>query len=201
MELNSHEVSSAVTDNPSKLFAIALRQKSTGGADVESMLAGAHRQDWAIVSPYLKQLLNDGQASSNSSAMVDAARRQIQRSAMGTNESINQRQMDRANVHMTPAQRLAMDSLRSQNATLNNTANMNTARIGQYENNINALNRLIASTNAMKKGASSTLSDIAGNEANRRMQNENARAQARQARNQTIGTVAGLGIMAAAMMM
>lgn len=167
------------------------RQSRLGG-NVENQLARGYREDWAIISPYLEQLLNDGANASKSNALVDSARKQIQRSAMGTDVSINQRQMDRANMHLTPSQQLAMSSATNLNATASNTANINTARIGQYENNINALNRLIASTNAMKKGSASTLQDIANNESQRRMHADNQRAAAKQARYQNIGMVGGL---------
>ncbi|UDW84628.1 hypothetical protein K7G91_000915 [Pasteurella canis] len=165
---------------------------SSRGGSIEGKLAGAYRRDWAINSPYLKQLLEDSANATNSTALVDAARKQIQRSAMGTDASINQRQMDRANVHLTPSQRLAMTSMNSQNATMNNTANINTARIGQYENNVNALNRLIAATNAMKKGSASSLNEIAGNESQRRMHADSQKAASRQARFQNVGMAAGL---------
>ncbi|HHE3514006.1 TPA: hypothetical protein ACPDKP_000791 [Pasteurella multocida] len=95
-------------------------------------------------------------------------------------------------MHLTPSQQLAMSSATNLNAAASNTANINTARIGQYENNINALNRLIASTNAMKKGSASTLQDIANNESQRRMHADNQRAAAKQARYQNIGMVGGL---------
>ncbi len=176
-----NDVAKSVVNRPSRL-----------SGNVESQLARGYREDWAIISPYLEQLLNDGANASKSNALVDAARKQIQRSAMGTDASINQRQMERANMHLTPSQQLAMGSMTSLNATASNTANINTARIGQYENNIGALNRLIASTNAMKKGSASTLQDIASNESQRRMHAENQRAAAKQARYQNIGAAAGL---------
>lgn len=173
---------------------------ANSNAGLESALAAMHREDWAITSPYLKQLLAESSAATSGTGIVDAARRQIQRTALGYNESVNSRQANRANIHLTPAQQLAMSSSRAMGAALNNTANVNTARINQYDANINALNRLIASTNSMKKGAASSLDQIAGNESNRRMQNEAAKAQAEQARNANTAAIASAAIMAAAMM-
>lgn len=170
------------------------RERPTSG-DTESELAARYKEDWAIISPYLQELLNAGVVSSGSDALVDAARKQIQRTAMGTDESMNQRQMGRGNVNLTPSQQLAIVSNNSISAAANNTANMNTARINQYESNTNALNRLIATTNAMKKGSASTLNGIAQNEANREMQRQNLAAQEKQSKWGTLGTIATLGLM------
>ena len=166
-------------------------------SDLEHKLATARRDDWATMSPYIQQLLNDGAAATSSTALVDAAQKQIQRTALGVDEGMNDRQLSRAGTNLTSSQRLAMTGLNSVDAAANNTANINTARINQYESNVGALNRLIASTNAMKNNSASTLDGIAGNESQRRMAEANNKAAAKQSNIQTGIGLAGLGIMAA----
>ena len=118
---------------------------------------------------------------------------------MGSDESMNARQQMRANTNLTPSQRLSLSSSVSQAAAANNTANMNTARINQHESNLSALNRLIATTNAMKQGSASTLNEIASNESMRKQANDTARAQKRQQNTQTaVSAVATIATIAAA---
>lgn len=166
-------------------------------SDLEHKLSTARRDDWATMSPYIEQLLNTGSQATGSNALVDAEQKQIQRTALGVDEGINNRQMARAGTTMTSSQRMAMGNLNSIEASASNTANMNTARLTQHENQIGALNRLIASTNAMKNNSASTLDGIAGNESQRRMAAANNKAAARQSNIQTGIGLAGLGIMAA----
>ncbi|SMB81394.1 hypothetical protein SAMN05660772_01833 [Pasteurella testudinis DSM 23072] len=80
-------------------------------------------------------------------------------------------------------------------AASSNAANINTARVNQYENNVDSLNRLIATTNAMKSGSASTLSGIAGNESARQQQAANAKAAKKQQTYSNVGMVAGLAMM------
>lgn len=168
-------------------------------SNLENRLSKAYKDDWATMSPYIQQLLNDGAAATSSTALTDVAQKQIQRTALGIDESINNRQIARAGANLTPSQQLAMSSVNSVDAAASNTANMNTARINQYENNVSALNRLIATTNAMKSGSASTLSGIASNENQRKIAADNVKAQNKQQRNANIGTVAGLAIMGIAL--
>lgn len=162
--------------------------------DSDKDLAKRYENDWAVTSPYLEQMLNQSLVSSNSHNLIDVAKKQIQRTAMGTDEAMNYRQMGRGNVNLTPSQQLAMASNNSIAAGANNTANMNIARTSQYEANVDALNRLVATTNAMKKGSASTLGGIAQNEANREAQRSASKAAAKQSKYSLIGT--GLGAIA-----
>lgn len=160
--------------------------------DSDKELAKRYEDDWTVTSPYLEQMLNQSIVNSNSRNLIDVAKKQIQRTAMGTDEAMNYRQMGRGNVNLTPSQQLAMASNNSIAAGANNTANMNIARTSQYEANVDALNRLVATTNAMKKGSASTLGGIAQNEANREAQRSAARAADKQARNGLIASGVGL---------
>ncbi|SUB51391.1 hypothetical protein [Pasteurella testudinis] len=58
---------------------------------LEDRLAQAYKDDWATMSPYIRQLLNDGAKATSSTALVDAAQKQIQRTALGVDESMNNR--------------------------------------------------------------------------------------------------------------
>ena len=167
--------------------------------NTEAQLASAYRADWATIAPHLQDLLQTEADAVTSTGIVDAAQRQIQRSAMGSDESMNARQQMRANTNLTPSQRLSLSSSVSQAAAANNTANMHTARINQHESNLSALNRLIATTNAMKQGSASTLNEIASNESMRKQANDTARAQKRQQNTQTaVSAVATIATIAAA---
>ncbi|MBE2897783.1 hypothetical protein HPC37_02800 [Pasteurellaceae bacterium 20609_3] len=161
---------------------------------LDDTLAQNYKADWAVIKPYLQQLMGYEAQDTNSTRLVDAAKRQMQRTALGIDGSVNQRQMSRAQTYLTPSQRLAMNSLNSVNAAASNTANMNTARVDQYEANTGALNRLVAQTNAMKKGSAATLGGIAQNEAQRRMQKDAQYHANKQAKYGALGSIAGLGV-------
>ena len=94
-------------------------------SDLERKLATARRDDWSTMSPYIQQLLNDGAAATSSTALVDAAQKQIQRTALGVDEGMNNRQLSRAGTNLTSSQRLAMTGLNSVDAAANNTATSN----------------------------------------------------------------------------
>lgn len=167
--------------------------KDISDDQLDKSLADSMTADWEQVLPNLYDLYANqsamlGETNSLRQARLDAA-------ALGQrNSAIQQRQLGRANVNLSPSQQRAMALKNSMQNTGIGNAMVNNAVSQRYDQNNSARMNLLASVNAMKSGSQANLSQIVGNQSARNQAAADANTARKSSNLGLFGQLAGAGI-------
>ena len=172
---------------------------SVSSSDPNAALATISREQQERYEKLYVPVENEAISSLDDMSIMGDARERVDESAGGITRTMgrSRRELGRYGVKMTASQRQAgLHSLRADRAT-SEADTMNNARLNQFDRNRGLRNELINIGRGVQDQANQGIGDAASMQTQRENTNKMAKASAKAANTQMVGSLAGMALMAA----
>ena len=187
---------------PSAVNSVALRAGTSLVSRLKSStpsasdtLASIKDQQQALYDTLYRPAAQKLIASTNSTELVDAAKKSAGADVFAVNKARGARQKARYGVATTAAEETLGDYKAELGNTLTNVGNIDNAYVAQGERNDNVANALVGISRGISADAINGATSAAQAENNRKMTNNNIDAQNKAATTQLAGSAAAMGLM------